>query len=115
MVHGVYFRDGKVSYRNKYVQTQALQKEQANQGAIWPGVMGPFDFTLPDFPIKHTANTDVVFHNKDLLALWYNAGEPYSLDPLTLETKGKLPIEAGRGTRTMSAHAKIDGATGERL
>jgi carotenoid cleavage dioxygenase-like enzyme len=115
MVHGVYFRDGKVSYRNKYVQTQALQKEQANQGAIWPGVMGPFDFTLPDFPIKDTANTDVVFHNKDLLALWYNAGEPYSLDPLTLETKGKLPIEAGRGTRTMSAHAKIDWATGEML
>ena len=31
MVHGIYFRDGEASYRNRYVQTDALMSE-AGQG-----------------------------------------------------------------------------------
>lgn len=114
MVHGVYFRDGKVSYRNRYIETQALLIEQREQRAIWPGVIGPFDFSLPHFPIKDTSNTDVLLYNGELMTLWYNAGDAYKLDPYSLKTKGHYPLD-GRSSRRLSAHSKIDWATGELL
>ncbi len=83
MVHAVYIRDGKASYRNSYIHTYALQRELAENQAVWPGVMGPFDFSLPDSPIKDTGNTDVILFNGQLLPTWYNAGVPYSMNPLT--------------------------------
>jgi carotenoid cleavage dioxygenase len=112
LVHGLYFRDGEVTYRNMQVDTACLQKERQAQEAIWPGVMGPFDFTLPDFPIKDTANTDIILHQGKLISLWYNSGIPYTLDPLTMENTG--PLEFGsRLTRKMSAHSRVDWETGE--
>ena len=44
MVHGVYFRDGKASYRSRFVRTDALAEEVAAERSLWPGIMGPFDF-----------------------------------------------------------------------
>ncbi len=114
MVHGVYFRDGVASYRNRYVATAALDAERTEQHAIWPGVMGPFDFSLPHFPIKDTSNTDIFCYNGTLMSLWYNAGDPYKLDAHSLETIGPYQL-GGRTQRRMSAHSKVDWATGELL
>ena len=112
LVNGVYFADGKASYRNSQVDTACLRKEQQAGETIWPGVMGPFDFSLPDFPIKDTANTDIIWHNGKLISLWYNSGIPYTLDPITLENTG--PLEFGsKLTRKMSAHSRVDWNTGE--
>ena len=41
MVHGVYFRDGHVSYRNRYVQTAALLQELAAGRSISPVLWAP--------------------------------------------------------------------------
>jgi carotenoid cleavage dioxygenase len=112
LVHGVYFRDGKASYRNSQVDTACLQKERQAGATIWPGVMGPFDFSLPDFPIKDTSNTDIIWHNGKLISLWYNSGIPYTLDPLTLENTGPLE-HPSKLTRKMSAHSRVDWNTGE--
>lgn len=112
LVHGIYFKDGEVVYRNSQIQTAALLREQAQQQAIWPGVMGPFDFTLPDFPIKDTSNTDIIWHNGRLISLWYNSGIPYTLDPVTLENLGPLQSPS-KLTRKMSAHSRVDWQTGE--
>ena len=115
MVHGVYFRDGRASYRSRWVRTQGLADERAKGEAIWPGVMGPFDFDAPRHYLKDTANTDLVWHAGGLLALWYLCGDPYRLDPATLETLGVDDFggpEGPRGT-TVSAHAKRDERTGE--
>jgi carotenoid cleavage dioxygenase-like enzyme len=114
MVHGVYFRDGKVSYRNRYVQTIALGQELAEGQSISPGVMGPFDYSVSQFGIKDTSNTDLFCYNGDLMTLWYNAGHPYRLDANTLETNGHFEL-AGRKQLRMSAHSKVDLATGELL
>ena len=111
-VHGVYFKDGVASYRNSLIATACLLREQQEHGAVWPGVMGPFDFTLPDFPIKDTANTDIIWHNGKLVALWYVSGIPYTLDPLTLENTGPLHSPS-KLTRKMSAHSRVDWHTGE--
>lgn len=114
MLHAVYFKEGKASYRNSYIHTKALLRERAKGHAIWPGVMGPFDFSLPDFPIKDTCNTDVTLFAGDLIPSWYNAGAPYKLDPMTLETKGAYEIP-GRASHRMSAHSHVDWQTGELL
>ncbi len=114
MVHGVYFRDGQVSYRNRYMQTAALVQESAAGKSVSPGVMGPFDYDISQFGIKDTSNTDVLWHAGDLMTLWYIAGHPYRLDSQTLETKGHFALE-GRDHLRLSAHAKTDWNTGELL
>ncbi len=112
MVHAVHFRDGKATYRSRFVQTRALADETAAGHALWPGIMGPFDFDAPRHYLKDTANTDVVYHAGDLLALWYMCGEPYRLDPLSLEARGVADF-GGKLRTTVSAHPKVDERTGE--
>ncbi|WP_299946073.1 carotenoid oxygenase family protein [uncultured Microbulbifer sp.] len=112
LVQGLYFNNGQVTYRSSQIQTAALLREQNECQAVWPGVMGTFDFTLPDFPIKDTANTDIIWHNGRLITLWYNAGIPYTLDPITLENLGPLQSPS-KLTRKMSAHSRVDWETGE--
>jgi carotenoid cleavage dioxygenase-like enzyme len=112
MLHAVHFRDGKASYRSRQLHTRGLNDEVGRGRAIWPGVMGPFDFDLPRHYLKDTANTDVLYHNGRLLALWYLCGEPYRIDPASLDTIGVEDFE-GTLRSTMSAHPKVDERTGE--
>ena len=114
MVHGVYFRDGKAAYRNRYVQTAALAQELIDGKSVSPGVMGPFDYSVSQFGIKDTSNTDIFWYGGDLMTLWYNAGHPYRVDSMNLETKGYFDLQ-GRQQRRMSAHSKVDWNTGELL
>ena len=112
MLHAVAFRDGRASYRSRWVRTQGLADERRAGRAIWPGVMGPFDFSLPRHYLKDTANTDVVHHRGSLLALWYLCGEAHRLDPRTLEPCGREDF-GGRLASTISAHPKLDPRSGE--
>jgi carotenoid cleavage dioxygenase-like enzyme len=114
MLHAVYFKDGQVSYRNRFIQTDAWRAEQAAGFSNSPGVMGPFDYSVSAFGIKDTSNTDVFCYNGDIMSLWYNAGNPCRLDALTLADKGPFALE-GRAQRRMSAHSKVDWSTGELL
>ena len=115
MVHGVFFADGKAHYRSRLVRTAALDAEARAGRALWPGVMGPFDLSRGDAPadyLKDTANTDLVWHDGHLLATWYLCGEPYRLDPATLEPRGVADFGGAR-TTPVSAHPKVDERTGE--
>ncbi|MFI9503914.1 carotenoid oxygenase family protein [Nocardia sp. NPDC052566] len=113
MLHAVHFDSGRATYRNRYVRTDEFTTERAAGTALWRGVIEPWDTNPPgDRRERNAANTDVVFHHGNLLALWYRAGKPYALDPITLETRGAdtfgatLPCE-------VSAHAKVDEHTEE--
>jgi carotenoid cleavage dioxygenase len=112
MLCGIYFKDGKASYRNRWVQTEAHQREAEADKSVWPGVMGPFDFSLEGFPIKDSSNTDVLYFNDHIVSLWYNAGIPYKLDTHTMETKGRENLN-GQLKRALSAHSKVDLENGE--
>jgi carotenoid cleavage dioxygenase len=117
MVHAVHFRDGRAGYRNRFVRTQDLDAERRAGRALWPGYMERPDPQAPagsgsDGWLKDTANTDLVFHNGAVLALWYQCGLPYRLDPRSLATLGPERF-GGRLPRRLSAHAKVDAATGE--
>ncbi len=112
MVHSVHFADGEATYRNRWVRTDGFLAERDAGRAIWRGIIEPFGANPPDAPEKDTANTDVLFHRDRLIALWYRAGKPYALDPITLETLG--PEDFGGTLRCeVSAHAKVDESTGE--
>lgn len=115
MLHALHFEDGRASYRNRWVRTNGFETE-ANAGkSLWSGVAEPRTGNPDDgsrLRLKDAANTDVLFHNGNLVALWYLSGNPYRIDPLTLETLGE---ETWNGTRSscVSSHAKIDPRTGE--
>ncbi|MCR9163480.1 MAG: carotenoid oxygenase family protein [Nannocystaceae bacterium] len=112
MVHGIWFEDGKARYANRWVETAGMKMESEAQAPIWPGVLGPFDFSAPLGPIKDTANTDLIEVNGRLLALWYESGKPYVLDPKTLQTRGVEDF-GGQLSFPLSAHSKTDPATGD--
>jgi len=118
MVHAVTFRDGRASYRNRWIRTEDLASERRAGRALWPGYMERPDPEAPgsgsDGWLKDTANTDLVFHNGAVLALWYQCGQPYRLDPKSLATLGPESF-GGKLERRVSAHAKVDAATGELL
>lgn len=114
MIHGIWFENGRARYRSRYIATEGASLETERGAPIWPGVLGPFDFSLPLGPIKDTANTDLVFLRDRLVALWYESGRPYCLDPRTLET---LPFEdadpLASVPRRISAHSKVDPNSGD--
>jgi carotenoid cleavage dioxygenase-like enzyme len=112
MLRAIYFRDGKASFRQRWIRNEAFVAEEIAGKSIWTGLAGPFNPQLPGFPIKDSSNTDLVYYNGKLLSLWYMAGTPYDVDPLTLETRGKETFD-GRLRHTLSAHSKTDPRTGE--
>ena len=116
MMHGVEVRDGKVTYRNRWVQTEGLLKENEAQQPLWPGLIDRPDPSRPGWGsnggLKDSSNTDVVLFNGKLLSMFYQCGEAYQLDPRSLETTGRIDLK-GMGARTLSAHSMVDEHTGE--
>lgn len=113
MVHGIWFEGGRARYRSRFVATEASALEAERGEAIWPGVLGPFDFGLPLGPLKDTGNTDLIHFGGELLALWYESGRVHRMDPTTLAPKGHAPFPGLEAP--ISAHSKVDPHTGDLL
>ena len=112
MAHAIHFRDGRATYRNRWIRTAAFDEEAAAGAALWGGMLDPRRAERPDMPLKDTANTDIVLHAGRLVAMWYISGVPYLMDPVSLETLG--PASPGDGPLTrISAHSKTDEQTDE--
>jgi carotenoid cleavage dioxygenase len=78
MLHGVQIRNGQASYCNRYVQTKGFKIERDAGHAIWTGLIEPPQQDNPYGPYKNTANTALVWHAGQLMALW-EAGEPHTI------------------------------------
>ena len=92
MVCAFTFTEGKVRFRNRFVRTEAFVQEQAAGKMLYRGVFGtakPGGWLNNAFDLrtKNIANTNVIYWGEKLLALW-EAGQPYCLNPETLETLG---------------------------
>jgi len=115
MIHQISFQNGKASYRNRFVRTRGFEAEQEAKGSLWGGLADPVNLAKrPGFgahgSLKDSSSTDVVVHAGKALSTFYQCGEGYHLDPLTLETEGVAPWVPIDG---ISAHPKVDEATGE--
>lgn len=111
MLHAIHFENGKAEYRNRYIRSDDFKAELAgNVGA--GGVLLPANRARENKVYKDTANTDVIVHNGQLMALWYISGTPVRVNARTLETIGNETF-GGKLPRNVSAHSKVDPDTGE--
>jgi carotenoid cleavage dioxygenase-like enzyme len=117
MIHALYFEDGRVSYRNRFVNTAGLKAERRAGHAIYGGLFKPIRpdpaFVPPDgdpSPFKKVANTNVIAHAGRFLALRED-DLPYEITR-DLDTAGKWNFYGGVED-AVTAHPKIDPATGE--
>jgi carotenoid cleavage dioxygenase len=114
MVHAVTLRDGKASYRNRYVRSRGLGEEMTAGRALYPGLLDVGKEMLTEGPkFKNTGNTNIVMHAGKLLALMEGA-LPTQLKPCALDTLGEYDFDGKLGT-AMTAHPKLDPETGEML
>ena len=107
------FHQGQVQFRNRYVRTAGYVAEQAAGKILYRGVFGTqkpggWLANIFDLKAKNIANTNILYWNDRLLALWEGA-EPYRLDPVTLETLGldRLDGLLAEG-QAFAAHPRID-------
>ncbi|MBB3033705.1 carotenoid oxygenase family protein [Alteriqipengyuania lutimaris] len=117
MIHQIAFSEGRATYRNRFVRTRCFEAEQIEGGALWGGLAdGPGVSKRPGYgakgDLKDAASTDIVVHAGKAIATFYQCGEGYVLDPETLDNEGVAPWVPIDG---ISAHPKVDEATGELL
>ncbi len=121
MVHVVGFRDGTAFYRNRFVRTDGLLAEQEAGRALWAGIAErPERAPRQDGwgargGLKDSSSTDVVVHAGVALTSFYQCGDLYRLDPLTLDDLGKADWGGAFPACGVSAHTKVDAHTGELL
>jgi carotenoid cleavage dioxygenase len=113
MLHGVQIGDGKASYRNRYIRTQGFNLERDAGRALWSGLLEPPQPDSSYGAIKNTANTALVWHGGQLLALW-EAGEPHAIQVPSLNTIGPYTYR-GKLASAFTAHPKVDPVTGEMM
>ena len=116
MVHGLWFEDGTVRYRNRFVETPGLRAEERAQRALWPGLM-TFDPPTADLvgadlagTFKDLPDINVVRHAGRLLAL-AEGNRPFELTA-ELATVGPWLFDGGL-PKGLCAHPKVDPHTGE--
>jgi carotenoid cleavage dioxygenase len=111
MIHGITLRDGRASYRNRWVRNRGIEEEFAAGRGLFKGLleMDPGEGVA----FKNTANTNIVWHGGKLLALM-EAALPTRMEPRTLATLGEFDFD-GRLIGPMTAHPKMDPETGEML
>lgn len=112
MLHGVRVSNGKATYSNRYVRTNKFAAEKSAGRAILTGLLEPPQKDTP--PISpNTANTALVWHAGQLLALW-EGGEPHAIKLPQLETIGANNYN-GKLVSAFTAHPKVDPVTGEMM
>jgi carotenoid cleavage dioxygenase-like enzyme len=120
MVHAIRFENGKASYRNRFVKTAGLLAELEAGAPIWAGIIESPELSKRDgwgarTRMKDASSTDIIVHNGLVLTTFYQCGDGYLLDPRTLEARGVASLHHPSFTKgaTLSAHPKVDEATGE--
>jgi carotenoid cleavage dioxygenase len=115
MLHAIRFAHGRATYRNRFVRTAGLAAELAAAAPLWAGIADVPATSLRDgwgarTRMKDASSTDVVVHAGRALTTFYQCGDVYQLDPVSLADRGRVAWAPPGG---VSAHTKLDPATGE--
>jgi carotenoid cleavage dioxygenase-like enzyme len=115
MIHGVLLRDGRASYRNRFVRTRGFEIERREGKAVWTGLTEMPQLQDPPHGMmfKNAGNTALVWHDRRLLALW-EGGDPHQIELPSLETIGPYNY-GGKLKSPFTAHPKVDPVTGEMM
>ncbi len=113
MLHGVRINNGKATYRNRYVRTRGWEIEHEAGKALWSGILEPSQKDNPDNFYKNTANTALIWHAGQFLALW-EGGAPHVIKVPDLDTIGEYTYN-GKLASAFTAHPKVDPVTGEMM
>ena len=114
MVHAFHIQNGRVRYRNRWARTDKWRLERQEGRSLY----NPFN-PMDNDPVVEApateglANTNIVWHGGKLLAL-EEGHAPFEMDPATLESLGSWSFDE-RLDGPMTAHPKIDPASGEML
>lgn len=119
MLHALHFENGKVTYRNRFVETIGFLAEQGAGKSLWPGLLEPDMYTARGWgaigAMKDNAGTDVIGHAGQLISVMSQGSEPYRLDPVTLENTEISKWGKHIQPNGVSAHFKVDIYTGEMM
>ena len=122
MIHAAHFHDGVADYRNRVVRTEGLAAELEAGEPLWAGIVDSPALSKRDgwgarTRMKDASSTDVAVHGGVALSTFYQCGDAYQLDPVTLEDRGPAPWArpAALDGLGVSAHLKTDPRTGELL
>jgi len=117
MLHMISFKDGRASYRNRFVRTNGFLAEQAAGQALWSGWTNfpsqssqPGEVQQPG--LKDGSSTDVIVHRGQVITTFWQCGQGYAMNPFTLADEGTVDWCPKDG---ISAHTKLDENTGELL
>ena len=114
MIHAVHFDADGAHYTNRWVRTTGFEAESETGTSMWTGILEPPDLSKYPQVFKDTANTDLVWFNGELLALWWLGGDAYRVSLPGLETLGREDFGGTLETH-IAAHPKVDPTTGELL
>ena len=114
MVTAISVNNGRAIFRNRYVETDGYLYERKTKqiyrrGAFRTLKPGGIFTNLLDGSVKNVANTNVLFWNNSLFALW-EGGKPHRLHPKTLQTIGREDRLGNllSSSESFLAHPKID-------
>jgi carotenoid cleavage dioxygenase-like enzyme len=118
MLHAIRFSQGRASYRNRMIRTAGLAAELEAGEPLWAGIIEPPVRSQRDgwgarTRMKDASSTDVVVHAGRALTTFYQCGDVYQLDPITLDQHGPARWGGGLDRWGISAHPKLDEHTGE--
>ncbi|MDB9318220.1 carotenoid oxygenase family protein [Nodularia spumigena] len=111
MLHGVRISNGQATYCNRYVRTKKWEIEQTAGKAVWSGLLEPPQTDTPQGVSKNTANTALVWHAGQMLAL-NEGGAPHAIKLPDLQTIGEYTYN-GQLVSAFTAHPKVDPKNGE--
>ncbi len=109
MLQAFTFKQGRVSFKNKFVQTHKFKTEQAANRFLYDfsdiGIPNPLPISSAD--TINPANTNILPVGDELWALW-EAGSAYGVNPDTLETSGVISLNDQLKGMPFSAHPKVE-------
>ena len=121
MLHSMSFRDGRAEYHNRFVRTVGLDAENEAGHALWAGLAeAPTRSLRTDgwgarTRMKDASSTDVVVHAGVAKSSFYQCGDLYLHDPVTLASVGRESWDGRFPAEGVSAHTKVDERTGEMM